>query len=154
VDDLRGVGPALLAFDGDEAGRRATTRATQALLASAVLVHVAAISDEKDLPDCLAARDPPRHGPWLARLLDDASRFVIENPETGLRSVRVDWFRSYVRSEVGTDAERIVRAMPTLGWTSRAVRSARHPRARSRRPTRSAGGTLQAACFVVSRSWA
>jgi hypothetical protein len=81
-------------------------------------------------------------------------RFVIENPETGLRSVRVGWFRSYVRSEVGTDAERIVRAMPTLGWTKPGGTERKSPEGPIKATDKVGGGTIQGACFVVPRSWA
>jgi hypothetical protein len=55
AEDLRGIGVAVLAFDGDEAGREATARAAAALHAAIIAAHDLDLPDGRDVADCLAA---------------------------------------------------------------------------------------------------
>jgi hypothetical protein len=58
AEDLRGVGVAILGYDGDQAGRDATARDAVELDKAGIACHDLAIPDGRDVADCLAALDP------------------------------------------------------------------------------------------------
>jgi hypothetical protein len=70
--DLRGVGVAVLAFDGDYAGREATKRAAAELHQAGIACHDLEVPAGRDLADCLAALNPNLRVAWLADQLSDA----------------------------------------------------------------------------------
>jgi AAA domain/Toprim-like/IclR helix-turn-helix domain len=72
AEDLLGVGVAILAYDGDEAGREATARAAEELHKAGIACHDLAIPDGRDVADCLAALHPNLRVPWLAGRISDA----------------------------------------------------------------------------------
>lgn len=73
VEELAGVRQALLAFDGDDAGRAYSNRAARALAAAGVQPAPVELPDGRDLADLLAEHgSAAKRGDWLANLLADA----------------------------------------------------------------------------------
>ncbi|UGS34248.1 hypothetical protein [Capillimicrobium parvum] len=75
-------------------------------------------------------------------------RHALEDPATGLRYVRAEWFGEFVAEKTGPGiADAVVRAMPPLGWT----KPGREGRVKATQP----GGrqTLQWAFFVIPVAW-
>jgi hypothetical protein len=62
AEDLRGVGVAILAYDGDQAGRTAAARAARELDDTGIACHDLGIPDGLDVADCLAALHPEPAG--------------------------------------------------------------------------------------------
>ena len=90
--------------------------------------------------------------PVSAARLDGTSvahrSLVIEDTETGLRFVRVTWFKAYVRQQAGPgDAEAISRAVQQLGWRKPGTEG--RIKATGPGPNR----TLQWTFFVVPKGW-
>jgi Toprim-like len=79
AEDLVGT-VAVLAFDGDDAGRRATAQAAVELHKAGIDCHDLDVPDGRDVADCLAALDPALRVPWLAGQISDA-RPVERVPE-------------------------------------------------------------------------
>jgi hypothetical protein len=88
AEDLLGT-VAVLAFDGDGAGRVATARAAEVLHEAGIACHELTVPDDRDLADCLAALDPELRGAWLAGRIADARPVepVSSYPDT-LRTTR------------------------------------------------------------------
>ena len=73
---------------------------------------------------------------------------VLEDEKTGLRYVRVTWFKAYVRQQAAPgEAEAISRAMQRLGWT----KPGSDGQIKATAPGRA--DTLHWAFFVVPRGW-
>ena len=83
AEDLRGVQAAILGFDGDDEGRKATTEKAGALEAAGVPCHDLAVPDELDLADCLAAQPRDERAKWLHERISDARPVELE-PDDGL----------------------------------------------------------------------
>jgi hypothetical protein len=72
ADDLAGVGVAVLSFDGDDAGHKATMRAAEALSAARIGHCDLAVPDGSDIAGHLASLGPDDRVPWLAGAIRDA----------------------------------------------------------------------------------
>jgi KaiC/GvpD/RAD55 family RecA-like ATPase len=68
---------AILAFDGDDAGRRGAHRTAATLRAAGITVLQIDPEDGHDLADCIAAAEHP--AAWLANQVADAQAFAEEN---------------------------------------------------------------------------
>jgi putative DNA primase/helicase len=95
----------------------------------------------------LAAKNPV-----LTAGKDDTSisseSVVLEDPKTGLRYVRVQWFHAFAKAQHAPGgAEDIVRRMSHLGWT----KPGKDGRIKATAP--GGGDALQWAFFVVSAEW-
>ena len=77
ADDLARLDVAILAFDGDDEGRRATQVAAGA---ADVACHDLAVPDGLDLADCLAKLEPAERWPWLSDRLSNARCVDVPNP--------------------------------------------------------------------------
>ena len=95
AEDLVGT-VAVLAFDGDSAGRVATARATEVLHGAGIACHDLDMPDGMDLASCLAALDPKLRAPWLAGRIDDARPVELNHGlEPNVEGVVVGDLRDY-----------------------------------------------------------
>jgi len=128
--ELRDVGclQAWIAFDGDDAGRRATAKACEALRAARITPLVVQVPEGRDVAECLAAADDrPR---WLAEALIDAQGPAAEGgvspaarPVADLQEHAASRAREGIPWSDYGNAERLVQAhgedllhVTGLGW--------------------------------------